>query len=217
MRNIAKKAINMTWPNQAYRSAGDEDRFIIDYFKKKQGGYLIDIATACPVSGSLTFKLLDTYEWFGILVEPSVLHTANILSCYGDVEGVEFYSGAIHRNLKTVTLSEYNGQNVGCSNIFGKHPHNGAAGDRTYDVPSISINKLLKKYNAPKDIDFINLDIEGAELEVLEDLDFDEYNVRLFCIENGIIYKDLMETKGYEICNLEGYDIFHDNLFFEKV
>lgn len=217
MRNIAKKAIRLTWPNEAYRSAGDEDRFIIDYFKKKQGGYLIDIAAACPVSGSLTFKLLDTYEWFGILVEPSVVHTENILSCYGDIEGVEFYSGAIHRNLETVALSEYTGQSVGCSNIFSKHPHSGIAGDRTYDVPAISINKLLKKYNAPKDIDFINLDIEGAELEVLEDLDFDKYNVRLFCIENGIIYKDLMEKRGYRICNTDGYNLFHGNLFFEKV
>ena len=100
MRNIADKAIKVTWPAEAYKSAGDEDQFIIDYFKKKKSGYLIDIAAACPVSGSLSFKLLDTYEWFGILVEPSVVHAQNILSCYGDVKGVDFYSGAIHRSFK---------------------------------------------------------------------------------------------------------------------
>ena len=48
-----------------------EDQFVIDYFKGKKGGYLLDIATDWIVSGSLTIKLLDQYEWNGILVEPS--------------------------------------------------------------------------------------------------------------------------------------------------
>ena len=44
MRNIAKKATQLTWPAEAYKSAGDEDQFVIDYYDKKTGGYLIDIA-----------------------------------------------------------------------------------------------------------------------------------------------------------------------------
>ena len=217
MRNIADKAIKVTWPAEAYKSAGDEDQFVIDYYDKKTGGYLIDIAAACPVSGSLSFKLLDTYDWFGILVEPSIVHSENILKCYGDVDGVEFYSGAIHRTMKTVTLSEYNGQGVGCSNIFDQHPHSGISGDRRYEVPAIAINELLEKYNSPTNIDFMNLDIEGAEPEVLEDLDFAKYNIGLLCIENGIIYKDFLEIKGYKICDASGYNLMHGNLFFEKV
>ena len=211
MRNIADKAIRMTWISDAYKSAGDEDQFIIDYFDGKRGGYLLDIAAACPVSGSLSFKLLDSYEWFGILVEPSIVHKENIEACYGDVDGVHFFNGAVHREFEEVTLSEYSGVSVGHSNILGK------GGTNTYTVPSLSINKLLEKYDAPNDIDFVNLDIEGSELEIIECLDYQKYNVRLFCIENGIIYKDLMEKKGYKICNHDGYNLFHGNLFFEKV
>ena len=217
MRNIAQKATQVTWPTEAYKSAGDEDQFIIDYFDKKEGGYLIDIAAACPVSGSLSFKLLDTYDWFGILVEPSVVHTQNILSCYGDVDGVDFYSGAIHRTKKTVTLSEWNYQGVGCSNLFGRHPHTGVPGDRRYEVPAMTIGELLEKYNAPTDIDFMNVDVEGSEPEILEDLDFDKYNVRLLCVEMGINYKNFLESKGYKLCDSSGYNLMHDNLFFEKV
>ena len=62
MRNILNKAIRVTWPGELGRSAGMEDKFVIDYFKEKKGGYLLDIATACPVSGSLTIKLLDQYD-----------------------------------------------------------------------------------------------------------------------------------------------------------
>ena len=217
MRNIAEKATRMTWPSEAYKSAGDEDRFVIDFHNKKKGGYLLDIAAACPVSGSLSYKLLNDYEWFGILVEPSKVHRENIESCYGDIDGVDFYSGAIHRSLEYVTLSEYNGLGVGCSNIFDSHPHNGASGDRKYVVPSISINRLLEKFNAPNDIDFINLDIEGAELEVLKDLNFEKYNVKLFCIENGINYFNLLKEKGFKLCDTTGYKLMHGNLFYEKI
>ena len=217
MRNITQKATRITWPAEAYKSAGDEDQFVIDYYDKKTAGYLIDIAAACPVSGSLSFKLLDSYDWFGILVEPSIVHKENIEKCYGDVDRVDFYAGAIHRTMKSVTLSEYDGQGVGCSNIFDKHPHSGIPGNRRYAVPAITIMDLLKKYDAPTDIDFMNLDIEGAEPEVLEDLDFTKYNVRLLCIENGIIYKDFMESKGYKVCDTSGYNLMHGNLFFEKV
>ena len=81
----------------------------------------------------------------------------------------------------------------------------------------MTINELLEKYNAPTDIDFINLDVEGSEPEILEDLDFDKYNVRLLCIENGIIYKDFLESKGYKVCDSSGYNLMHGNLFFEKI
>ena len=53
------------------------------------------------------------------------------------------------------------------------------------------IMDLLEKYNAPKDIDFMNLDIEGSEGEVLDHLDFDVYNVKLICIEVEINTENL--------------------------
>ena len=59
MRNIIQKATRVTWPSELGRSAGMEDQFVIDYFNGKKGGYMLDIAAACPVSGSLSIKLLD--------------------------------------------------------------------------------------------------------------------------------------------------------------
>ena len=81
-RNIEKKHIQITWKDEKYKSAGDEDIFIINYFNRKRMGFLLDIACACPVSGSLTFKLLNNYFWEGILVEPSYYHKKNIEACF---------------------------------------------------------------------------------------------------------------------------------------
>ena len=220
MRNILSKATRVTWPGEKGRSAGMEDQLIIDYFGRKNNGYLLDIAAACPISGSLSYKLLDIYEWNGILVEPSVVHRENIEACYGDVDGVDFYFGAIHQSLRSVELYEPDGIAVGCASIDPERmnldwlePHS----KRSYSVEAIPIMELLKRYNAPKDIDFLNLDIEGSEQNVLNYLNFDEYNVKLICIEDGIDYKELMEGKGYKICEASGYNFPYGNLFYEKV
>ena len=220
MRNIIQKATRVTWPSELGRSAGMEDQFVIDYFNGKKGGYMLDIAAACPVSGSLSIKLLDQYEWNGILVEPSVVHKNNIKACYSDVEGVKCYFGAIHQSLRSVELYEPDGIAVGCASIDPERmnldwlqPHS----KRSYSVSAIPIMELLKKYNAPKNIDFLNLDIEGAEPNVLNYLDFNEYNIQLICIEYGADYKEFMAEKGYKLCKSDGYTFAHENLFYEKV
>ena len=49
MRNIVSRATRITYQNLC-KSGGDEDKFAINYFNQKTGGYLIDIAAACPES-----------------------------------------------------------------------------------------------------------------------------------------------------------------------
>ena len=222
MRNIIQKAIRVTRQRTWRRSAGSmEDQFVIDYFKGKKGGYLLDIATACPVSGSLTIKLLDQYEWNGILVEPSVVHKNNIKEAViMMLEGVDYYFGAIHQSLRSVELYEPDGIAVGCASIDPERmnldwlqPHS----KRSYSVSAIPIMELLKRYNAPKNIDFLNLDIDVQNLIVLNYLDFNQYNIQLICIEYGADFEKLMAEKGYKLCKSDGYVFDHENLFYERV
>ena len=217
-RNIDKKHISITWHNELYKSAGDEDKFIISYFKNKFNGYLLDIACACPVSGSLTYKLLNNYFWNGILIEPNVCYKKNIEACYHDVSGVFFYNGAVHNTQKTLTLYvPKNRLHVGLGSLIENNSKRYSNDIYKLTVPCLSINNILEKYNAPFEIDFINLDIEGSEGEVLYNIDYSKYNIKLFCIENGIIYKDFLFSKGYRICHTKGYNIVHGNIFFEKI
>jgi FkbM family methyltransferase len=48
-----------------------------------------------------------------------------------------------------------------------------------------SLNSLLKELDFPKDIDFISIDTENTELDVLKGIDLNIYNVKLFVIENN--------------------------------
>ena len=89
-------------------------------------------------------------------------------------------------------------------------------------VPVITINTLFEKfYNGG--VDFVSIDIEGLELDILKDLDFEKYRPKVFCIETvsnecGKLVKnnltaDFMKSKGYEIAG----DTFVNTIFIDKI
>ena len=62
---------------------------------------------------------------------------------------------------------------------------------------------MLKKYNAPKFIDFMSIDVEGTEFKIIENFPFDEYSFGLVCIEHHLPeeesrIKQLMSKNGYK-------------------
>jgi len=86
---------------------------------------------------------------------------------------------------------------------------------------AITLTSLLDESKAPSLIDFISLDVEGAELEVLKGINFNKYNFKFMLIE----IRDLdpidrfLNKKGYSLVEKFTH---HDYLFkfessYEKV
>ena len=73
---------------------------------------------------------------------------------------------------------------------------------KQYDVQTISLEDLLKKYSAPKRIDYLSIDTEGSEYEILSNFNFDAYDIRVITCEHNYmperdkIYK-LLTSKGF--------------------
>ena len=74
---------------------------------------------------------------------------------------------------------------------------------RKYKVKTISLEKLLDKYNAPKMIDYLSIDTEGSEFEILSNFNFEKYKFKVITCEHNYsdnrkkIFKFLSE-KGYQ-------------------
>jgi len=69
-------------------------------------------------------------------------------------------------------------------------------------VGTVSPNDLLTEYHAPKRIDFMSMDTEGSDFEILKEFDFKKWDVRLLAVELGPIEKDesiskLLQENGY--------------------
>lgn len=59
----------------------------------------------------------------------------------------------------------------------------------TYDVQTISLDDLLIKYNVPKIIDYLSIDTEGSEFDILNNFNFKNYQFRVITCEHNFTKK----------------------------
>lgn len=55
----------------------------------------------------------------------------------------------------------------------------------SYLVETISLNDLLDKYDAPKMVDYLSIDTEGSEFEILNSFDFSRHQFRVITCEHN--------------------------------
>ena len=62
---------------------------------------------------------------------------------------------------------------------------------------------MLKKHNAPKKIDYLSIDTEGSEFEILNSFNFNEYDIKVITCEHN--YTSMRE-KIYSLLSKNGYE-----------
>ena len=76
-------------------------------------------------------------------------------------------------------------------------------------VPSTRLDTLFRGHGLKK-IDYLSIDVEGAERAVLGSLDFDEFDITALSIENNRprceSYEDIMDPAGYRRVAVLGVD-----------
>ena len=79
----------------------------------------------------------------------------------------------------------------------------GRANGKLYPVETISLNDLLKVHNCPRQINYLSIDTEGSELEILRAFKFEDYDISIITVEHNFREMDrqamfiLLTSKGY--------------------
>jgi hypothetical protein len=71
-----------------------------------------------------------------------------------------------------------------------------------YPVESISLEDLLRRYEAPNHVDFLSIDTEGSEYAILEAFDFSSFTFGAIFVEHNFTENrekihQLLTTNGY--------------------
>jgi FkbM family methyltransferase len=83
--------------------------------------------------------------------------------------------------------------------------------DAKYELIPVSvknINDILSELGSTE-IDFLSMDIEGYELELLKSTDWNKYNIKVVLVENNdnlIDFRNYMATVGYSLLTRIGFD-----------
>ena len=157
-----------------------EDLFIQNYFKNKPKGFYVDVGCYHPLQGNNT-HLLYKNGWSGINFD--INHYSIKLFDFLRKRDLNIHSG-ISQKKSMLTMyyrKEINMLNTLDEKIAKIHFRNG------YKKRNVQVNNLdffiSKNFKKQKKIDFLNIDVEGAELNVLKSLNFKNYKPQLICIE----------------------------------
>jgi len=157
-----------------------EDLFVQNYFKNKPKGFYIDVGCYHPLDGNNT-QLLYKNGWSGINFD--INYYSIKLFDFLRKRDLNIHSG-ISRKKSKLTMyyrKEINMLNTLDQKIAKIHFRNG------YKKKNIQVNTLnffiSKKFKKLNKIDFINIDVEGYELDALKSLNFSTYKPQLICIE----------------------------------
>lgn len=186
-----------------------QEFFVLDKVRYKKNGYFVDIGASDGVTSSNTFILEKFYKWNGICVDPNPVFTQslfNVRDCSTSTLCVYETTGKILPFKFCADEQQFFGWNFRAGLVDHVQEINEQV-DNTFteiNVLTISLNDLLKLYNAPRNIDYVSLDTEGSEYEILKSFDFDRYNVSCFTVEfsndnERLDIQSLMYKQGYQL------------------
>lgn len=189
-------------------SQNNEQEVIADFFKNFKGTYLDIGANDGKIFSNVYALALN--GWEGASVEPSVKAYQQLQNNYQQFQGAELYNIAIAGHDGTITLHE-SGSLVGKEDVSLVSTTIEAELKRwkpaAIEFTPIEVDcrtwKSFYNISKYKMFDFVSIDIEGAELTVLPDMDFDAMGTRLVCVEwNGQnlgLFNAILEPFGFRI------------------
>ena len=143
-------------------------------------GFYIDIGAMDPDAHSVT-KLFYDLGWSGINVEPR----PHAIAAFRDRRPRDVnLECAVASEAASLTITEYNGHEGLSTAVQAVADHWSSRGlvGRSFEVPCKTLLEICDL--APKDIHFLKIDVEGAELDVIKSGDFSRYRPWILAIES---------------------------------
>lgn len=202
--------------NNLFESQLGQDCFVDTLLKKKANGTFVEIGVGNGVNLSNTFFLEKFRNWNGLLCEPAkrfhasirqnrksrlvesaVLNISNVSVDFVEVEGAAELSTV--KNY--VTMDNHSERKI-----------------IQYPVPAITFNDLCKDHLTGNHIDYLSIDTEGSEYDIIASISFDRFNISIISVEHNYDLKKLSLIRSVLLKNhyVEMFGFSWDSIFVKK-
>lgn len=177
------------------------DDWILENFKTP--GFFLDVGCHDGYHLSNTYKL-EKRGWKGICIDPFPTNFDNRPNTI--IEKAVVYSEK-DKEVEFYLLTGKDNNDIGLSGIkdtLNRHKETVQKADKEiFKFKTQLLVDILDKHNAPKYIEYMNIDIEGSEYEVLSTFDFSKYTFGAITVEHN--YEEPKRTMIKEILEKNGY------------
>ena len=213
--------------------------------------YVVQIGACDGFTSDPIYSYIKKYHWQGVLVEPIPFLFKKLKKFYKDHQGLSFENSAIYKNkcqidmltidpklsnISTVPDWFFGYSSLARSDLFGQELWTSTVGKeiiktgldkKTVDkyVHKIKVNaitwaNLIEKYSIKK-IDLLQIDAEGYDFEILQQIDYHQISPKLIHFEYGRL-SDIdfgsairfLIDKGYVVVDINFNDILLINSKF---
>ncbi|CAM9515849.1 unnamed protein product, partial [Ectocarpus fasciculatus] len=182
----------------------EESKAITKYFNGLTSGTFLELGALDGKLYSNTLVLENKMLWKGILIEgsPKSYHAlktnrpeqiaVNAVMC-GRRGTVHYLEGVRSCCRGVIEFMSEEKQRAMKNNT-----------NRLFEVPCVPLRDILEALSV-RHINIFFLDVEGAEMSVLQTIDYDRVTFDVMCVEGGKLreqqYVDFLEPKGYRLVN----------------
>lgn len=193
----------------------NQDRIVLQHHNNKKEGYFVEIGASDGILLSNCYLLEKYHGWRGVCIEPipykfsqlkknrsSLCFDKAIFSKSGEVVEFSVHKYGSHENDGLSGITEF----------LDKHRTQVLQNETRIQVQTLTLNDLLDEVQAPRFIEYLSLDTEGTELEILKSVDLDKYMFGIMTVEHNFIdskrqeIKEYLESKNYHCIGTTGVD-----------
>jgi FkbM family methyltransferase len=207
-------------PKKTYAGEG-EDLILQKIFNGKTNGFFVDIGCYHPIVGSNTYVFHRKYHWSGINVDanPDSIIKFNKLR----QQDINLNVGVGPANAESLRFHRFS---EGALNTFSeKIKEERIHRDKqrylgSIEVPVWTLERLLDTHAHGREIDFIDVDVEGLDLEVLQSNNWQKYRPRIVMVEDQLKVSDAFTSlPTYQFLRDQQYVLIaktYSTLFFAE-
>lgn len=191
-----------------------EDIILAAFFPKKHKGFYIDVGAHDPDDDTVT-KYFYEKGWRGINIEPNKRLFGKLEIRRGRDINLNLGVADKDGELKFREYVDGDGLSTFSPDVrqeYAKKPSQYTAKYADHLVKVTTLEKIIAKHAPTQTIDFLKVDVEGFEYEVLESNNWTKYRPRVLCIESNHIKHDWrphLQSNEYALVFNDGFNDYY--------